>query len=101
MNTLKIKWFFFPARELHSLTNEKQWRENFKGKLFYYHGTTNSCSVAVGVFRSRSLEVVETKNDDQDRILILDMKICDKELLLVDLNNANNEKEQKLNCLKC
>ena len=43
---------------------------------------------------SKSLEVVETKNDDQGRILILDIKICDKELLLVKLYNANTEKEQ-------
>ena len=39
-------------------------------------------------------EVVETRNDDQGRILILDIKICDKELLLVNLYNANTEKEQ-------
>ena len=43
---------------------------------------------------SKSLEVVETKNDDQGRILILDIKIFDKELLLVNLYNANTEKEQ-------
>ena len=43
---------------------------------------------------SKSLEVVETKNDDQGKILILDIKICDKELLLVKLYNANTEKEQ-------
>ena len=39
-------------------------------------------------------EVVETRNDDQGRILILDIKICDKELLLVNLYNANTQKEQ-------
>ena len=42
----------------------------------------------------KSLEAVETTNDDQGRILILNIKICDKELLLVNLYNANNEKER-------
>ena len=40
------------------------------------------------------VEIVETKNDDQGRILILDIKIWDKEFLLVNLYNANTEKEQ-------
>ena len=43
---------------------------------------------------SKSLEEVETKNDGQGRILILDIKICDKELLPVNLHNSNTEKEQ-------
>ena len=43
---------------------------------------------------SKSLAVVETKNDEQGRILILGIKICDKELLLVNLYHANTEKEQ-------
>ena len=61
--------------------DEKQWSDNFKGKTFYYHGTT------------KPLEVVETKNDEQGRVLIPDNNICDKEFLLVNLYNANTEKE--------
>ena len=38
--------------------------------------------------------IVGTKNDDQGRILILDIKICGKELLLLNHYNANTEKEQ-------
>ena len=52
--------------------------ENFKGKIFYSHGTTNSFGVSIAFLGSKSLEVNETKNDDQSRILILDLKICDK-----------------------
>ena len=65
-----------------------------KGKIFYSHGTSNSCGIVIAFLGSKSLEVVETKNNDQVRILILDIKICDKELLLVNLYNANTEKEQ-------
>ena len=38
--------------------------------------------------------IVETKNNDQSRILKLDIKICDKEVLRINLYNANTEKEQ-------
>ena len=82
-------------QEIHSsVEDEKYWSDNFTVKILYSHGTTNSYSVAIAFLGSKSLEVVETKNDDQGRILILDMKICDKELLLVNLYNANTEKEQ-------
>ena len=76
-----------------SVKDEKQWSGNFKGEIFYSHGTTNFCSVAIAFLGSKSLEVVETKNDVQDRILLLDMKICDIELLLVNLYNGNTIKE--------
>ena len=76
-----------------SVKDEKQWSGSFKGKIFYSHGTTNFCGVAIAFLGSKSLEVVETKNDVQDRILLLDMKICDIELLLVNLYNGNTIKE--------
>ena len=34
------------------------------------------------------------KNNDQSRILKLDIKICDKEVLRINLYNVNTEKEQ-------
>ena len=58
------------------------------------YGTTNSCSVAIAFLSSKSLEIVETKNNDQSRILKLDIKICDKEVLRINLYNVNTEKEQ-------
>ena len=43
---------------------------------------------------SQLLFLVQTKNNDRGRILILDTKICDKEFLLVNLYNSNIEKKQ-------
>ena len=80
--------FVFLQETHSSIEDEKQWSDNFKGNIFYSHGTTNSCGVAIAFLGSKSLEVVETRNDDQGRILILDIKSCDKELLLVNLYNA-------------
>ena len=86
---------FVLLQETHSsVDDEKQQNDNFQGKIFYSHGATNSCGVTIGFLGSKSLEIVETKNDDQGRILILDIKIWDKEFLLVNLYNAKTEKEQ-------
>ena len=40
--------------------DKKQRSDNFLGKMFYSHGTTNSCGVAIAFFDSKSLAVVET-----------------------------------------
>ena len=86
---------FVFLQETHSFVEfEKQWSDNFKVKIFYSHGTINSCCGTIAILGSKSLAVVETKNDGQGRILILDIKSCDKELLLVNLYHANTEKEQ-------
>ena len=86
--------FVFLQETHSSVENEKQWSDDFKRKIFYSHGTTSSCVEAIAFLGSKSLEVVEIKNGDQGRILIRDIKIFDKELLLVNLYNANTEKEQ-------
>ena len=51
-------------------------------------------SVAIVFHGSKSLEVVETKIDYQGRISTIDIKLCERKLLLVNLYNANNEKKQ-------
>ena len=102
-NPLPTGFVFFFKETHSSFEDEKQWSGNFKGKIFYCHGPTNSCVVTIAFLGSKSLEVVETKNDDQGKILILDIKTCDNELLLVNLYNAKTVKGQldKLNSLKC
>ena len=61
-------------------------------KIFYSRGTTNAWGVAIAFLSSKSLEFIETKNNSQGRILMLDIKIYDKELLLVNLYNGNTKK---------
>ena len=40
------------------------WRDNFKGELFFLHGTTNSCGVMNGYLGSNKIEVNKIKNDN-------------------------------------
>ena len=40
---------FILFQETHSsLNDEKQWKDEFNGPLFFSHGKTNSCGVATG-----------------------------------------------------
>ena len=70
------------------------WRDDFKGELFFSHGTTNSCGVMIGYLRSNKIKVNRIKNDNQGRILIVDADIDKETFVLIELYNTNTETEQ-------
>ena len=70
------------------------WRDDFKGELFFSHGTTNSCDVMIGYLGSSKIKVNRIKNDNQGRILIVDADIDEETFVLINLYNANTETEQ-------
>ena len=70
------------------------WRDDFKGKLLFSHGTTNSCGVMIGYFGSNEVKFNRTKNDNQGRILIVDADIDEETFVLINLYNTNTEMEQ-------
>ena len=81
--------------EAHSSTqDEKKWKDDFKDSLFFSHGSTNSCGVAIGFWGLKSLHIIDRKSDENGRILITDAKVNDKKFLLVNLYNPNTESDQ-------
>ena len=69
--------------------------DEFKAKLFFSHGQSNSCGAAIGFIRNTSFKVSNKKQDESGRILMLDMKVIDNDfLLLINLYIANKESEQ-------
>ena len=49
---------------------------------------------AIGFCESKSLHVIDKKSDENGQTLIIDAKVNDKKLLLVNLSNSNTESEQ-------
>ena len=70
------------------------WRDDFKGELFFSHGTTSSCGVIIGYLGSNKIKVNRIKNDNQEIILIVDADIDGETFVLINLYNANTETEQ-------
>ena len=70
--------------------------------MFFSHGSTNSCGVAIGFYGLKSLHIIDKKSDENGRILIIDAKVNYEKFLLVNLYNSNAESEQikTLNTLK-
>ena len=82
-------------QETHSSKDvEAKWREEFQGQLFFSHGKTNSCEVLTAFYGFQNISINKTMSDNSGRILILDVKIDDLTLILINFYNANTEKEQ-------
>ena len=68
--------------------------------LFFYRRHTppymmnNSCEVAIGFLGNMSFEASNKKQDESGRILVLDVKVSDNDLLLINQCNANKESEE-------
>ena len=72
-------------QETHSLTvTEKQWHDEFKGQLYFFHRKTNLCFLLIAFYSSVTVAVKNQLNDNNGRILILEANVY----------NANTEQEQ-------
>ena len=61
-NNVHHNGFVF-LQETHSLTqDEKKWKDDFKDPLFFSHGSTNSCGVAIGFCGLKSLHTIDKKS---------------------------------------
>ena len=65
-----------------------------KENSFFSCGQSNSCWITIGFIGNTSFEVSVKKQDESDRILILDVKFSDNDFLLINLYNFDKESEQ-------
>ena len=82
-------------QETHSSNDTSdKWRDDFKGQVFFSHGTTNSCGVMIGYQGSKNFIVNKLKHDSCGRILIIEANIDDNSYVLINFYNSNTETEQ-------
>ena len=75
---------FMFLQETHStIYDEKRWHDELKGKLFSSHGHSNSCGVAIGFLGNMNFNVLNKIQDNDGRILILDVQVDDAAFLLI------------------
>ena len=60
----------------------------------FKHGKTNSCGLAIDYYGKKSFELLNKFNDKSGRVLIIEVKIENEVLSLINLYNANTENEQ-------
>ena len=66
--------FIFLQETHSSVKDEKIWNDEFKGQLFFSHGKTNSCGVAIGLVGTKALKILNIKRDNLRRILVIEVK---------------------------
>ena len=86
---------FIFLQETHSCINDEiKWRDKFNGELFFSHGKTNSCGVAIILYGSQTIEQMNKISDKSGRILLAEATIDDTVFLLINIYNTNTESEQ-------
>ena len=69
---------FIFVQETHSCINDEiKWRDEFNGELFFSHGKTNSCGVAIGFYGSKTIEQINKISDKSERMLLVEARIDD------------------------
>ena len=86
---------FLLLQETHSsLADEKKWADELERPIFFSHGKTNSCGVAIGYIGSNKVDVLDKKIDKNGRILILDVNVYETNFVLINIFSHNTEMEQ-------
>ena len=76
--------------ETHSsLNDEKQWKDEFNGLLFFPHGKTDPCGVATGFCGKNSFDLIDQTSDENGRILIIEAKINADNFIVINIYNSN------------
>ena len=83
---------FVFLRETHSSVDvKKKWKNDFQGQLFFWHDKTNSCGVAIGSYGKKPFELLNKFYDKSERVLIIEVKMKNEVLLLINLYYAKME----------
>ena len=69
-------------------------RMSLKENFFFSQGHSSSCGVAIGLLGNMNFNVLNKIQDNDGRILVLDVQVDDTTFLLINLYNANKECEQ-------
>ena len=82
-------------QETHSSEDTfNEWWDDFKGEVFFSHGTTSSCGVTIGYLGNKKLSVNKICKDNNGRVLITEAEIETETFILLNLYNSKLETEQ-------
>ena len=85
---------FIFLQEMHSCINDEiKWTDEFNDVLFFSHGKTNLCGVAIGFYGSKTIEQINKISDKSGRILLVEATITDTVFVLINIYNGNTESE--------
>ena len=93
-NYVTSNGFIFLQETHSSAKDEKLWNDEFQGQLFFSHGKTNSCGVAIRFVAKKALNILNIKRANLGRILVTEVKIDQSAFVLINIYKANTDSEQ-------
>ena len=93
---IKKNGFIF-LQETHSKPEStREFREDFgkNNDLFFSHGASNSCGVAIGICGNFDYNVKKEISDPNGRYLLMKITIGTSDFALINIYNENNEAAQ-------
>ena len=82
-------------QETHSSEDTlNEWRDDFKGEVFFSHGTTSSCGVMIGYLGNEKFSVNKICKNNNSRVLMIEVEIETETFILLNLYNSKSETEQ-------
>ena len=75
---------------------ENIWKSQWKGEMFFSHGTEHSKGVLILIKNSLEFELKTTKVDQNGRFIILEANVQDHPFLFVNLYAPNKTTEQSI-----
>ena len=97
LSILKIKLVIMVLLSYKKHSSEdtyNEWRDDFKGRIFFSHGTQSSCGVMIGFLGSITFLPKSICKDKNGRILIIEAEIDDETFILISFYNSNTKTEQ-------
>ena len=72
----------------------KKWKDEFGGDLYFSHRSSNSWGVLIAFYVNQDITVKKNLTDKKGQVLVLEARIDDFDFFLINIHNANSEKEQ-------
>ena len=102
-----FKWLYDNHRgiillqETHStVKSENEWQKQWKGKIIFNHGDSNSRGVAILIPDYLNIDILDEKTDEDGRILLVNLKYMDTIFVLCNIYAPTKDKKLKqLECL--
>ena len=79
--------FIFLQETHSSVDDEKRWCDKLNSNLYFSHGKTNSCSVALGYVVSKSFVLANQTADKNSHLLLIEAIVDDVKFVLLNIYN--------------
>ena len=73
---------------------EQKWRNQWRGKVFFDHGTSNSTRVLICITEDLDCKVKNELHDKNGRILIVDIEIRSEHYVVINYDGNNDQHGQ-------